>query len=258
MSIFFDIWEQYGWTGIVGILFCMGLFILIRKIGNKISDEMTTGLEKVGEKLTDQMSKQNDQLINMIASQQDKMVDYLINKEADDKAAHSNMINERMTLAEDINMKLKDIMNTHNAQHAFVLEFHNSYQNLSGVPFAKYSCNYEWFDKGLLPFGNRCIGLPFGSIARVVQDVLKSDDQQIIYTDMNKLEEDNPSLAYLIHEKAKTIIYTGMHDNKNMLIGLLVLEYHTDVDVNKINRHQISIQAAELTSMLNIRYKYVK
>jgi hypothetical protein len=87
------------------------------------------------------------------------------------------MLNERMTLAEDINQALKDIMNIHNAQRAFILEFHNSYQNLSGIPFAKYSCNYEWFDKGLTPLGHKAVGLPFGSIAKVVYDVVNSDTQ---------------------------------------------------------------------------------
>ena len=43
-----------------------------------------------------------------------------------------------------------------------------------------------------------------------------------------------------------------------LLIGLLVLEYQGELDTNKINLNQLRIQAAELTSILNIRYKYIK
>lgn len=259
MDTFLDIFENYGWPGIIGILICILLFILLKKWNTKISNDMTSGLEKVGEKLTDQLSHQNDILIGHMVEQQNNLINYLVNKESDELQNHNNMLNDRMILSEDINMKCKDIMNIHNSQRAFILEFHNSYQNLSGIPFAKYSCNYEWFDRGLLPLGNKCIGLPFSSIAGVVQDVIKSENQQIIYDDMDLLYEKNPSLvSYFTDEGVKALVYTGLHDIHNQLIGLLVLEYQTNVDINKINLHQLDVQAAEITSMLNIRYKYSK
>lgn len=257
MDTFLDIFENYGWPGLLGILIFSLLFILLKRLNNKLSDEMTTGLERVGEKLTHQLSNQNEELVHCIVDQQKELIGYLVNKENHDLENHNKMLNDRMILAEDINMKCKDIMNIHNAQRSFILEFHNSYQNLTGIPFAKYSCNYEWFDRGLLPLGNKCIGLPFSSIARVVQDVIKSENQQVIYDDMDKLYENNPSLvSYFKDDGTKVIIYTGLHDIHNQMIGLLVLEYQKEVDISKINLHQLDVQAAEVTSMLNIRYKY--
>ena len=126
MSIFFDIFEKYGWIGIIGLFVCMIIFILLRKFGNKLNTEISTGLEIIGTDLTNQMSKQNEQLISTIVTQQDKLVDYLINKENKDNENHNNMLEARMISASEINDQLKDIMNIHNAQRAFILEFHNT------------------------------------------------------------------------------------------------------------------------------------
>ena len=257
MTVFLDAFEEYGWFGIVGLLMCMIVFILLKRFGNKLTGEVKDGMSEIGKELTSQMKVQNEELVHTIMDQQKMLIDHIIKKDRQAEENHQNMLNERMINAEDINMKLKDIMNIHNSQRAFIIEFHNSYQNLSGVPFAKYSCNYEWFDKGLIPLGHRCIGLPFSSIAKIVQDIIMAPNQQMIYTDMVKFEDENPSLVALLKDQRTTaIVYTGMYDNKNTLVGLLVLEYQTEIDIDHINLHQLSIQAAELTSILNIRYKY--
>lgn len=258
METIIEIFNDYGWWGIFGVLLCCGLFFSVKYITYKLTSDVSSGLEKVGESLTNQLAEQNKQLTDTMIGQQEKLIDYLVKQEEKKSENHNNMLNERMILAEDINMKLKDIMNIHNAHRAFILEFHNSYQNLSGVPFAKYSCNYEWFDKGLTPLGYKMIGLPFSSIAKIVIEVIKSPNQQIVYSDCKSLIEDNPTLETYMDENLVSTIFTGLYDNNNILIGLLVLEYHTMINPKKINLHQLSIQGAELTSLLNIRYKYTK
>lgn len=259
MTVFLETFEEYGWLGIVGLIVCMIVFLLLQRFGNKITGNVKDGLSEVGKELAGQMKVQNEELVHTIMNQQQMLIEHIVNKDRQAEENHNIMINERMINAEDINMKLKDIMNIHHSQRAFILEFHNSYQNLSGVPFAKYSCNYEWFDKGLSPLANKCMGLPFSSIAKIVQDVLLSTNQQMVYTDMEKLEEENPSITAMFSDnRVHGVIYTGLYDNRNSLIGLLVLEYHDKIDTDLINLHQLNIQAAELTSILNIRYKYTK
>lgn len=257
MDAIVEVFENYGWNGVIGLVICGLIVLVVKWINNKLLDDVSTGLEKIGEKLTDQISNQNDKLMNHIVDQQKNLIDYVITKEHTVSDNHNKMMNERMALAEDINTKLKDIMNIHNSQRAFIIEFHNSNQNMSGIPFTKYSCTYEWFEKGLLPLGNRCVGLPFSSMSKIVQDVLTSSNQQMMYTDMNKLEMENPALvAFVKDEKTTCIIYNGLHDKNNQLIGLLVLEYQTNPEDIHVNMNQLAIQAAELTSILNIRYKY--
>ena len=270
MEILFDIIEKYGLWGACGVIACMGLFLLFKLLSNKLSEDMTSGLEKIGEKLTDQMSQQNknltntlaeqqSQLTNTIIDQQNKLLDHLINKDSRDAVNHNKMLNKRIELAEEINNRLRDIMNIHNSQRAFIIEFHNSYENLSGVPFAKYSCTYEWFDKGLMPVANKIMGLPFAQIAKVVSDIINSDNQQKVYTDIDLMECENPSLtAFIKDDKTKAIVYDAMYDRNNQLIGCLVLEYHVPLEEGHLNLDQLKVQTAELTSILNIRYKYSK
>ena len=103
------------------------------------------------------------------------------------------------------------------------------------------------------------MGIAFSSIAKVVTDVIKSPTQQVIYNDMEKFEEENPVLMSIIkNDNTKSIVYTGMYNKNNLIMGLLVLEYQNEVKMDNINLHQLHIQTAELTSVLNIRYKYTK
>jgi len=279
MDIFFRIFENYGWIGITAILVCMISFILLRKYGNKIMGKMDTGLEKVGKELTEHLSEQNKELttllsdhnkdlslalsnqnnilIQTISQQQHTLINYFVEKDSLDKKKHNAMLTARMELSESVNMYLKLAIKDHHAQRAFVLEFHNSYQNLSGVPFAKYSCNYEWFDKNLSPISQKCQSLPFSTIAKIVQDILESETQQVIYTDMKLFDENNPTLFSLIgNTKIKTIVYSGMYDNNNILIGLLALEYYIDDYDKYLNLNKLRTQSSELTQTLNIRYQY--
>lgn len=257
MEILFDIAENYGIWGVAGLIFCMIMFLLTKWLSKKLSDDMSTGLEKIGEKLTDQMSNQNDQLVNTIIDQQEKLIDHILNKESDIETNHNNMLAERINLTEDINTSLRDIMHIHNSQRAFIIEFHNSYKNLSGIPFAKYSCTYEWFAKGLEPLATKIIGLPFSMMSKIVSDILQEKDTLKVYTDLEKIEEENPSLfSILKDDRTKAIVYSGMYDKNNILIGLLVLEYQVPLEEGHLNLDQLKVQTAELTSILNIRYKY--
>ena len=255
MEALFDIFIKYGWFGIIGIVLCIILFYCAKLMIYKIDKNMTSGLEDIGQTLTQEISKQNEKLVSTMIDQQHMLIDHIVNQNNTEKKNHSDKLGKRIELSDEINLALKDIMNIHNSQRAFILEFHNSYQNLSGTPFAKYSCTYEWFEKGLSPLIYKCVGLPFSSIAHVVNQVMKSKKQQVIYDNLKLLEETSPGLYSLFKEDdTKEIIYTAMYDKNNIFIGLLVLEYKEKPA--KINLNQLHIQAAELTSILNLRYKY--
>lgn len=258
METLFKIFLEYGWLGIFGIILCIVLYYGGQYIVKKINKNTISSLETIGKDLTKEISEQNKDLINKIMENQDKLLNHILDQKNIDKKNHNIMLNEKMVLADDINNMLKDIMNIHNAQRAFILSFHNSGENLSGTPFPKYSCEYEWFDKGLLPLQFKCKNLSFGSLAHIVNKILKSDNQQVIYH-INDLAQYCPSLYALLKEDlTETIVYTAMYDKNNILIGLLVLEYKNKNALEHVNLNQLHIQAAELISMMNLRYKYVE
>lgn len=258
MEILFKIFLEYGWWGILGIFLCIVLLFGGQLMIKKINNNMTSGLKDIGKDLTKEITDQNKELVNKILDNQDKLLNHILDQKHIDKKNHNIMLNKKMELSDEINMALKDIMNIHNSQRAFILSFHNSGENLSGTPFPKYSCEYEWFDKGLLPLQFKCNNLSFSSLSHIVNKILKSSNQQIIYH-TEDLAQYCPSLyALLKDDLCESIVYTAMYDKNNVLIGLLVLEYKNKESLKNINLNQLHIQAAELISMLNLRYKYIE
>lgn len=256
METLFKIFLEYGWWGIFGIILCIGIFYGGQYMIKKINKNMSTGLENIGKELTKEISEQNKELVNTIITNQDKLLDHILNQRTQIRKNHNEMLHEKMELSDEINMSLKDIMNIHDAQRAFILSFHNSGENLSGTPFPKYSCDYEWFDKGLLPIQYKCKNVSFSSLAHIVNKILKSNNQQVIYNTKD-LAQYSPSLYALFKDDlSETLVYTAMYDKNNNLIGLLVLEYKKGKVLEHVNLNQLHIQAAELTSIINLRYKY--
>lgn len=259
MDVIAEIFQTYGWGGIIGLVLIVAIFVCGQWLSNKLSNDMSTGLEKVGEKLTNQMSKQNDQLLNTIVSQQDKLLDHLLDKEQQVKVIHNEMLSDKIKLAEEINSGLKEIMISHHAQRAFIIEFHNTNSNLSGIPFAKYSCTYEWFDKGVFALSNRCQALPFSQMAKIVGDVIHTDKQIKVYNDMHKFADENPSLWSALsieNSSPHAVIYSAMYDKNNILIGMLCLEYQKEHKITDEEINQLTVETAQMTSIINIRYKY--
>ena len=184
-----------------------------------------------------------------------------MNKHTVDAQKHNEMLFDKIKIADEINQSLKEIMLFHNAQRAFIIEFHNTSSNLSGVPFAKYSCTYEWHDKGVFSLIGKCDSLPFSQIAKVTTDVLNSKNQIMVYTDMEKFADENISMWSIIstqEPKTTSIVYAAMYDKNNVLVGMMCLEYQkehvfTDEDIN-----QLGVETAQLTSIINLRYKYTE
>lgn len=257
METLFKIFLEQGWLGMIGILICTFIFFGAKYLLNKMNKNMNSGFEQLGKTLITEMHEQNKHLINTILDQQNKIIDHIIDNNINEQKKHNTALTERMELTEDIKNTLKDIGQIHNCQRVFIVEFHNSYQNLSGTPFAKFSCTYEWIDKGVKSIQLEIKDLQFGILSTVVRKVYQSHTQQIVYYDIKEFIKDCPALGKFFKEcAAETMVCTAMYDRDNRMIGGLVLEY--DYKPENINLIQLHIQAAELTSMLNLRYKYIK
>lgn len=257
MDTLLNFFGEHGWEGILAITVMGGLILGAKYISSKIGAEVKTGLDDVGKQLIEQQSKQNDVLIDKIMANQDKMLHCIIESATKKDDDHSNAVDDRIKFSEDINQALKDILNVHNAHRVCIFEFHNQTSNLSGTPFAKYSCTYEYVAKGIAPISNKCQGLPISQLAHIINEVQAAPDQILVYDDMNKLEDENPILASLLKETgANTIAYAALFDKDNTLIGLLAMEYWVPAEEANLQENQLKLQAAELTSIINLRYKY--
>ena len=252
--------EQYGLWGVLGIILACGLVIGAKYFLKRLSNNVNTGFESIGKKLTTQLAKQNDQLTTTIVSQQEKLINYLVNKDENDKKNHNNMMIEKNVVSEEIKNSLRDIRNVSHASRVFILEFHNGNENLSGVPFPKYSCNYESFDRGLEPLTTRCKSLPISHLSRIISKINATSENYLIYKDMDQMANDNPELYwYMAQDDIRLAIYVGMYNKNNVFCGLIGIEFSDSVNIdNLVNLNQLEIKSAELTQLLNLRYKYDK
>ena len=259
MESLFEVVANHGLMGVFGVVILGIFYLIVKYLGNKLDEgqaDTIKGIQDIATTITDNMTKQNTELISKISSQQEKLIDFIIGDKNNGIIEHNDMLRERMQLTEDIKDKLRDIMHIHHAQRAFIIEFHNSYQNLTGIPFAKFSCTYEWFEKGLQSLQKKILNLPFSTMSKVIKEMLDTPNYIILYDDMEKMEKENPSLFSLCKDpKTKALIYSGMFDNKNQLIGCLILEYQKELPQN-IMYNDLLLETAELTQVINLRYKY--
>lgn len=251
----YDIFKDYGWTGLVigGLILC--LYLLITHLSKKLIKNMDSGMEKIAHAMTTNMATQNDKLVESIGKQNEKLIDFFIKNKNIEQLDHNNKLNERMQISQVVNDKIKDIMYYMKSDRVIILEFHNSNQNLSGIPFAKYSCTYEWFKRGVQPLSSKCTNMSFSSISSVVCDMQNEELHQKIYEDIEVIAEVNPSLYGLLDEvNCVAIIYNGLYDIHNNLIGLLGVEYHKELPKN-ISKELANLEhdANTLSSILNLK-----
>lgn len=253
MDSFFDFFNNHGWEGLLILTLCAGLFLMVKYVSKKLSSDVSEGIGTISKQISDQNAK----LIDVLIKNQRDMMDKILDKKENETKEHSNLVDGRIIFSKEINDALKDILNIHNAHRVCIFEFHNSQANLSGTPFAKYSCMYEYVAKGIAPIMNKCQGLPVSQLAHIITQVLAQPDEILIYSNMEKMEEDNPILASLLTEtKTNTIAYAPLFDKDNILIGLLALEYWIPLEEANLQENQLRLQAAEITSIINLRYKH--
>lgn len=281
LSTLFEIIGKYGWWSLL-IAAGMGLiYICVKLVANKITDGVKGGMDDIAHKLTGTVSnqlqemsstnssqlemlsqniaKQNTELVKAISSQNERLLSYIMNKDTANAELHDRQVEKRIEVAESIIDKLKDIMNKTHAVRAFIIEFHNSYKNLAGSPFAKYTCTFEWFDKGLEQIGTKIVGLPYSTMAKIVGDVKRTGKHQKLYTNMEQMENENPQLFSLLKDPRTTaIFYNTLYDDNNKMMGMLVIEWQTplfteqlwtDADMPNI----IGQDAAQLSMWINLQ-----
>lgn len=269
LSSFFDMIAQYGWSSILIALGIGFVYIAFKFIGNKIADNVRDGMESIADRLSKNISnqnetlssnitKQNGELVKAISSQNERLLSYIMNKDIVSADIHDAQVEKRIEIAESIIDKLKEVMNKCRAQRAFIIEFHNSYKNLAGSPFAKYTSTFEWFDKGLEQISTRISGLPYSTMAKIVGDVKRTGKHQKLYTDIKKMEEQNPQLFSLVKdERTKAIFYNTLYDDNNKMMGMLVLEwqipFHNELFEEANMPNIIAQDAAQLSMWINLQ-----
>ena len=273
LDTLYQIFQQYGVTGLIFVAMTTVIVILGNQLLKNLKGNVNNRLDTLATTITDNMSSQNKVLIDSLNNQNDKLsdsltkqntqlLDFITNQQPAKKQKHDEMFKERVNTTRDINMKLREICLTHDAFFAAILEFHNTSTNLCGIPFAKFSCNFEYVEqKKPRTLLSVVQSFPFSMIEPVITDIMNThDSRQVIYKDVDTLPDEFDSVDNIFLQmpiKPHGMIANAMWDNDENMIGLLIIGYKNEVPDN-VQSDEIKIDTAQLTSIVNLRYKYDK
>ena len=257
-----EIFEQYGWPGILAIGVLFALWFILQKMLKKNSEDnikaLTAGLKEIAQN----MSNQNDFLIHQMTDisvrKHDQIVDLLSKTlvDHDRKLAnrHTESVNQRFTVTPKILTKLDSILNYHNAQRAVIIEFHNSKENLNGLSFVWYDVQYERHTRNIVPIKNKCKELQVSGLFDIITEIFSNDGLAIYNKEYIKLNGINSVLYNEIEKELNGIVYEGIYNDNNDLIGLLVLEYIKNEMPENLDIDELAEQASAISTLLNFNH----
>ena len=252
--------ENYGVLGVFLIVVGALAFFIIKELKNSNMKLIETQHElnkELNESLSGSLSSMASQLTLSLQTQNEKLIDHIIGSTKQAQEDHKENVLERIAITEDIKEKIKEITILTQASRGLVLEFHNSFENLSGFPFAKYTCTYEYVTKGVIPIMQNISGLQFSSISGVVERIFDktNTDHIVIAHNIQELEEISPIMENFIKESSEAVLWKGLFNpNDHMLIGLLCLEYRNGIP-DRIDKTDIKITAASISELISLSKK---
>lgn len=228
-----NIFEQYGWPGLMTVMYILFIYFLISKKDKKSNDAINAGFNSLANTIT----KQNEVLIEKMTEANvntQQQLFNLVDKAIDDKdnnkeTGHKKSIEKRIEIGEKVDEMLFDILLWSNAQRAVIIEFHNSKENLDGLSFIWYDIQHEKQQKGIETLSAKARNLQATNIRPIINRVNNSLTH-IVHLGPEDIENIyNESTVFYQNMKeihAAHLIYCGIYNTEtNELIGLLGLEF---------------------------------
>ena len=268
ITTFADIFMKYGWPGIIAIIVIVAIYFIFNYINKQQAKQTTTtindGFKTLATEMSRTVSEQNKLLLNAFINQSDSntkmikdiMTDVVNNKSRIDSEEHIKSNNVRLTVSEHISSKIFDMLKTYNCDRAFILEFHNSKQNFSGLSFIWYDMTYEKFAKGLHTISSSFKDQEISSLIPIINDI--NNGCGIMHYTLDELEElqDRSPVLYdrLRQERhVQECIMLGLYSNDNTMIGMIVLEYErTFLPIEVYHVKDLLSEAATISSLLDL------
>lgn len=264
-EFFTKIIEEFGALGLV--LICIGLFIyyMITR-----SDKKTErSIADLSNNITGALTKQNQALVDTLTANSSTMQKNMVSllersmsmHEGKKEQMHNASMKHRLDISDKVQMILYEVMNFYHARRSGILEFHNNTNNFNGLSFLWYDLSYECLQRNVKPITSQCKNQQLSIIGPIINDVIEHDGIMMYRSsDIDKLESRAPVLHdHLINKiHSSAIIYAGLYDYHNNIIGILFLEYDDNykcpesiIDFNDIKERANGI--AQLLDFKNIQ-----
>ena len=233
MEPILKIFSEYGWPGIIAIIVVLVIYYLVSRKEKKSIDSMNSGFTS----LTNTITSQNEYLVKAITTSNEKTQDRLFNlinktiaSQDEIKAGiHNYSIGKRLTVSEEVDEVLFELLNMTHAQRTVLIEFHNSKENLDGLAFLWYDIQHEKQQKGIDSISAKARNLAATNIRPIIKKVNNSKTH-IVYLNPEDIEElyneSTVLYSYFKEINVNHAIYCGIYNyDTNELRGLVAIEF---------------------------------
>ena len=258
--------EVWAVSGIFGLLVLAAVFILgiyLKRASNKSSEKTSSVLVEGFKSLSSDMSKHNDKLLDALLTQNqnntrailDVVNVALVNHRQQNKSIHDRNLKLRETASLKIKTKIHDLLNRYNCDRAFILEFHNSKQNMTGLSFLWYDMTFEEIAKGVPTIQTYWKDQEASTLLPVVKDICDEDGFKI-YTieDLEELQHKSTVLYHRlrIERQLQEAIMIALYGSNNEIIGILILEYEASmIPIEVLDAADLIREAGSISNLLD-------
>ena len=259
-----NVFEKFGWPGLLILGLGFGLYYLIKYLLNKSTTSTNKTLSDGFTDLSKSMKEQNEKLLEAIIKQSEestktvgKVLDtVLTEKTGKDKQEHDDRMNYRKDISKIIRTKMKDLLNRYNGDRIFVLEFHNCKENVVGMPFYWADMTYEEIAKGVKSIQPAWRDQEASQLDPIIDDMEEFGGFKIYTTEDIEALQDLSSILYRklrIERGVQEAIISALYSRDNILIGLLVIEYEEGVfiPVEVLDDEDIIAEANSIATLLD-------
>lgn len=260
-----DVFMQFGWPGLIVFAAIVGLFFwlkyLLDKSSKKTSDTLVAGFTN----LSNDMSKHNDKLLEALINQNKTNTEALlavvntalVKHDKQTKATYDKNLKLRESVSHKIKQKMHDLLNRYNCDRAFILEFHNSKQNMTGLSFLWYDMTFEEIAKGVKTIQSQWKDQEASALLPIVEDINNEDGIKIYHIeDLEALQKTSTVLYHRlrIERNLQEAIMVGLYDSNNQIIGILILEYEdTFLPIEILDLADIIREAGSMADLLDYK-----
>lgn len=221
-DVLYKVFENYGFPGLL-ICALIGVLIWLFKRQNT---NITKNMGLLIKSQTEMMNNNFDKLLDMHSDQNKQLLEYVLQGE---REKHRRGLEKRQDALRDLRPILKNLQVITKASRLTVIEFHNSKENLNGLPFKWYDIQAEWVDRGVDPIMLKTKNIQAYNLVYIADKVNDSKNNYIVLNnkDIDDLRYEAPTLynQLALTLKLDTIVYVGLYNCDNLLVGFLTLEY---------------------------------
>lgn len=254
--------EEFGGLGLVMIVLGGLLYFLITR-----SDKKTEkSIADLSENITNTLANQNKDLLSTLTTNNTQLQTNMLSlieksmniHDENNTRMHNASMKHRLDISDKMQIMLYEMMNFYHAKRCGVMEFHNNTNNLNGLSFLWYDLSYENLQRNVRPISGLCKNQQLSILSPIMSDII-SNDGLVVYrsSDIEKLAQRSPVLYdHLTHKiQVSTVIYTGLYDLHNNLIGIVFLEYDDEFKYPEsiIDLHDIKERASGISQLLDFK-----